>query len=64
LRRSRAFRDRRRERFRLVVIAHQALDLQVAELVLSDVVSEKPWVAFNPSGMRNWRVFDVTVKKI
>ena len=36
----------------------------VVPFLVSDVVSEKPLVAFNSGGMRNWRVFDVSVRKV
>ncbi len=36
----------------------------VVPFIVSDVVAEKPMVAFNPGGMRNWRVFDVMVRKV
>jgi hypothetical protein len=36
----------------------------VVPFFLPEVASNKPWVAFHPNAMRNWRAYDVSVKTL
>ena len=36
----------------------------VVPFMVTPVQGSQPWVAFNPSGMRNWHVYDVRVRKV
>ena len=36
----------------------------VVPFLLSDVLGADPWIAFHPSGLRQWSVYDVSVRKL
>lgn len=36
----------------------------VVPFFLPEVASNKPWVAFHPNAMRNWRVYDGSLKTL